>query len=49
MKYELGTCPIAEKLAKTTFNLPTHINISQKDAQRIVDFLKELDLHLKIL
>jgi len=39
--YKMGTCPIAEKLSKTTFNLPTHINISKKDAQKIVDFLRK--------
>ncbi|MDI6602753.1 MAG: aminotransferase class I/II-fold pyridoxal phosphate-dependent enzyme [Patescibacteria group bacterium] len=40
MQYILGSCPKAEKLTKETFNLPTHINISKKDAQKIVDFLK---------
>jgi dTDP-4-amino-4,6-dideoxygalactose transaminase len=40
MKYEPGFCKNAEELAKTTFNLPTHINISQKDAEQIVNFLK---------
>lgn len=47
MKYEMGSCPNAEKLAKETLNLPTHINISLRprsgqaisDAQRIVNFL----------
>jgi len=39
MKYVLGSCPVAENLSKITFNLPTHINISLKEAQRIVDFL----------
>ncbi|MDD2731765.1 MAG: DegT/DnrJ/EryC1/StrS family aminotransferase [Candidatus Pacebacteria bacterium] len=39
MGYISGTCPNAEKLSKTTLNLPTHINISLKDAERIVDFL----------
>jgi len=38
--YKMGSCPIAEKLSKTTFNLPTHINISQKEAKTIVDFLR---------
>ncbi len=41
MKYEVGSCPNAERLAKTTLNLPTHINISIKDAQRIINFLKK--------
>ena len=41
MKYEEGSCKNAEALAKITLNLPTHINISMKDAKRIVDFLKK--------
>jgi len=41
MEYISGSCPKAEKVAKTIFNLPTHINISQEDAQKIVDFLKK--------
>ncbi|OHA63349.1 MAG: hypothetical protein A2667_02925 [Candidatus Wildermuthbacteria bacterium RIFCSPHIGHO2_01_FULL_47_27] len=40
MGYEIGSCPVAEKLAKETLNLPTHINISEKEAGRIVAFLK---------
>jgi len=40
MKYDKGSCPNAENLAKITLNLPTHINISQKQAQKIIDFLK---------
>jgi len=40
--YKIGSCPIAEKLARSTFNLPTHINISLSDAQTIVKFLKDL-------
>ena len=40
MKYKKGSCPIAEKLSNETLNLPTHINISQQDANRIVNFLK---------
>jgi len=41
MKYKKGSCPNAESLAKQTLNLPTHINISQKDADRIIAFLKK--------
>ena len=40
MQYKMGMCPVAEKLADETFNLPTHINISLKDAERIINFLK---------
>ena len=39
VRYKIGTCPQAEKLAKTTLNLPTHINISKSQAQNIIDFL----------
>ena len=41
IKYKSGSCINAERLAKITLNLPTHINISQKDAERIVNFLKK--------
>lgn len=41
MHYKMGTCPNAEWLAKKTLNLPTHINISLKDVERIVNFLKK--------
>lgn len=40
MQYIFGFCPKAEKMAKETLNLPTHINISKKEAQKIVDLLK---------
>ena len=39
--YKLGSCPRAEKLAKETFNLPTHINISKNDAKKVIDFLRK--------
>ncbi|MDP2909833.1 MAG: aminotransferase class I/II-fold pyridoxal phosphate-dependent enzyme [bacterium] len=41
MQYVLGSCPKAEKLSEITFNLPTHINISEKDLQRIINFLNK--------
>ncbi|MEK7664070.1 MAG: aminotransferase class I/II-fold pyridoxal phosphate-dependent enzyme [Patescibacteria group bacterium] len=41
MHYKVGACSNAEKLASETLNLPTHINISIEDAQRIIDFLKK--------
>ncbi|MDP2930822.1 MAG: aminotransferase class I/II-fold pyridoxal phosphate-dependent enzyme [bacterium] len=40
MGYRAGDCPIAEKVAKNILNLPTHINISEQKAQRIIKFLK---------
>lgn len=39
LQYKLGSCPTAEKLAKITFNLPTHINISKDEAKKLVDFI----------
>ena len=41
MQYITGSCPKAEKLSEETFNLPTHINISEKEAGKIIDFLKQ--------
>ena len=38
--YLLGCCPKSEELSKESFNLPTHINISRKEAKKIIDFLK---------
>jgi len=42
MRYEVGSCKNAEELSKRTLNLPTHINISEGDAQRIVKMLSNL-------
>lgn len=41
MNYNLGSCPRAERIAKRVINLPTHINISKKEAKRIVNFLND--------
>ncbi|TSC75713.1 MAG: hypothetical protein G01um101430_207 [Parcubacteria group bacterium Gr01-1014_30] len=38
--YVGGSCKKAEKLAKQTLNLPTHINISIQDAEKVVKFLE---------
>jgi perosamine synthetase len=40
LQYQLGSCQKAEKLSRETFNLPTHINISQREAKKIIDFLE---------
>jgi len=40
VQYKQGSCPKAEKLAKITLNLPTHININKKQADQIIQFLK---------
>lgn len=41
MRYKQGMAPNAEKLSKETINLPTHINISMEDAERVVNFLNK--------
>ncbi|MFH1582155.1 MAG: aminotransferase class I/II-fold pyridoxal phosphate-dependent enzyme [bacterium] len=41
LQYEKGSCPKAENLARITFNLPTHINISKEEGKKIVDLLKK--------
>ncbi len=42
MGYRAGDCPVAEKVAENILNLPTHINISQEKARRIVCFIKSI-------
>jgi len=39
--YKLGSCKRAEDIAEKVLNLPTHINISSKEAKRLVSFFKE--------
>jgi len=39
-EYYFGGCPKAEKTALSILNLPTHINISENDAKKIIRFLK---------
>jgi len=41
--YEKGSCPTAEKLAGVTLNLPTHINIKEKELQKVIEFIKDAD------
>lgn len=36
-KYQKGACPIAEELSSKSANLPVNINISLKDAHRIIN------------
>jgi dTDP-4-amino-4,6-dideoxygalactose transaminase len=43
LEYVAGSCPNAERLARETFNLPTHINITNKDAKTLSDFIKLYD------
>lgn len=39
MRYNFGSCPRAEKIVQNILNLPTHINISKEDAQKIINFI----------
>lgn len=39
--YELGTCPNAENVSQKLLNLPTHINIDEKAAEKIINLLKK--------
>jgi perosamine synthetase len=39
--YEKGSCPKAEKLAEITLNLPTHINIKEKEQKKIIQFIEQ--------
>jgi len=41
MRYILGSCPKAEETANKIINLPTDINISQKQSERIINFFKK--------
>ncbi|MGC9329253.1 MAG: DegT/DnrJ/EryC1/StrS family aminotransferase, partial [Candidatus Hinthialibacter sp.] len=38
--YQLGSCPEAEKASREVINLPTHKKVSIKEAERVVNFLK---------
>jgi len=42
MGYTQDTCPQAEKIARSILNLPTHINISKKDAEKIIKCLNKV-------
>jgi dTDP-4-amino-4,6-dideoxygalactose transaminase len=42
MLYQNQSCPVAEKIAQKIINLPTHINITEKDANRICKFFRNL-------
>jgi len=39
--YQEGSCKIAKEVSQKIINLPTHINITKKEAQRIVNFIKK--------
>lgn len=37
--YKNWSCPVAEKLAPMTVNLPNHIDITEKEAKKVVDLI----------
>ena len=39
--YSLGSCPMAEKLAKESLNLPTNPNLSEKEIQYVANVLQK--------
>ena len=41
MHYTPDSCPNAERAAREIINLPTHINISSKNAKRIVQYFRD--------
>ncbi len=41
VKYKIGMCPNAERLAQRTLNLPTHITLTEQEINRVVAFLKK--------
>ena len=45
--YYLGVCPNAENIAQKIINLPTHINISVQDANKICSFINSLGTKLE--
>jgi len=48
MGYIKNSCPKAERAAEQILNLPTHINISKREAKRIVNFLKSFEQVSKV-
>jgi len=40
MGYRPGSCPISEEAAKNILNLPTHINLTEPMAKRIIELIK---------
>ena len=40
--YLPGQCPVAERVVRHIVNLPLHRRVSEQDAIRVVDFIKEM-------
>jgi len=44
MGYSRGSCPVAERVADEIVNLPTHINISEEKAKRVINLIKKFEI-----
>ncbi len=42
MQYHWGDCPTAERVARKIINLPTNIQVSEKEAQKVASFLNNI-------
>lgn len=40
MQYVSGSCPVAERLAKNSINLPTHYQLTQSDIKKIIEMVQ---------
>jgi perosamine synthetase len=38
--YEIGSCPVAEKVSSMCVNLPTHFRVDKRDVEKVVDLFK---------
>lgn len=43
--YLPGQCPVAERVVRQVVNLPLHARVSEKNAARTIDFIKEMREH----
>jgi perosamine synthetase len=46
--YEMGSCPNAEELGKYILNLPTNIEVSEKEVEKIVSIVNDLAQPVRI-
>ncbi|HRR07040.1 MAG TPA: DegT/DnrJ/EryC1/StrS family aminotransferase, partial [Victivallales bacterium] len=48
VNYEKGSCPNAEKLCSEVVSLPVHMKVQQKDIDKAVIFLNNVDFDDKV-
>jgi len=39
MKYEIGSCPVAEQLGEKILNLPTGLGVTIEDAKKVAELV----------